>query len=72
VLFSGQTNTGCCGATSATGPFYCPADERIHVDTAFCDDPRSRFGSSEKRQQWFVTGLNGGPGACNTFEVATP
>ncbi|GAA1219711.1 KPN_02809 family neutral zinc metallopeptidase [Rhodoglobus aureus] len=182
VLFSGQTNTGCGGATSATGPFYCPADERIYVDTAFYDDLRSRFGSSggplaemyviahewghhiqnstgimegldrqttgpssdsvrlelqadcfagawvgaastiknddgvvfldpvteaqiadalsaasavgddriqqstqgqvtpeswthgssEKRQQWFMTGLNGGPGACNTFEVATP
>jgi hypothetical protein len=182
VLFSGQTNTGCGGATSAIGPFYCPPDETIYVDTAFYDDLRSRFGStggplaemyviahewahhiqnstgimegldrqatgpssdavrlelqadcfagawvgaastiknddgvvfldtvtdaqiadalsaasavgddriqestqgqvtpetwthgsSEKRQQWFTAGLNGGPSACNTFEVATP
>ncbi|MBH0098082.1 neutral zinc metallopeptidase [Salinibacterium sp. NSLL150] len=182
VLFTDQVNTGCGGATSATGPFYCPPDEKIYVDTAFYDDLRSRFGSSggplaemyviahewghhiqnstgvmegldrqttgpssdsvrlelqadcfagawvgaastitnddgvvfldpvtdaqiadalsaasavgddriqestqgqvtpeswthgssDKRQQWFTTGLNGGPDACNTFEVATP
>lgn len=182
VLFTDQVNTGCGGATSATGPFYCPADESIYVDTAFYDDLRSRFGSSggplaemyviahewghhiqnstgimegldrqtkgpssdsvrlelqadcfagawvgaastitdddgevfldpvtdaqiadalsaasaigddriqestqgevtpeswthgssDKRQEWFTTGLNGGPDSCNTFEVATP
>lgn len=182
VLFTGQVSTGCGGATSASGPFYCPPDETIYVDTAFYDDLRSRFGStggplaemyviahewahhiqnstgimegldrqttgpssdsvrlelqadcfagawvgaastiknddgvvfldpvteaqiadalsaasavgddriqqstqgqvtpetwthgsSEKRQQWFTVGLNGGPNACNTFEVATP
>lgn len=181
-LFSGQTNTGCGAATSAVGPFYCPPDERIYIDTAFYDDLRGRFGasggplaqmyviahewghhiqnisgimngidqrstgpssdsvrlelqadcfagawvaaasttdsgngvpflkpvtdaqvadaldaasavgddriqsstqgqvtpetwthgSSAKRQQWFTTGYNGGPGACNTFQVATP
>lgn len=46
VLFSGQTDTGCGGATSAVGPFYCPADETIYVDTAFYDELRTRFGSS--------------------------
>ena len=175
-------STGYGGATSASGPFYCPPDETIYVDTAFYDDLRSRFGStggplaemyviahewahhiqnsteimegldrqatgpssdavrlelqadcfagawvgaastiknddgvvfldtvteaqiadalsaasavgddriqestqglvtpetwthgsSENRQQWFTAGLNGGPNACNTFEVATP
>ncbi|QYH35211.1 neutral zinc metallopeptidase [Salinibacterium sp. M195] len=182
VLFTSQISTGCGGATSASGPFYCPPDETIYVDTAFYDDLRTRFGStggplaemyviahewahhiqnstgimdgidrqatgpssdsvrlelqadcfagawvgaastitdddgvvfldpvtdaqiadalnaasaigddriqestqgqvtpetwthgsSDKRQQWFTTGLNGGPSACNTFEVATP
>tara|TARA_R110002051_G_scaffold73306_1_gene133221 strand:- start:303 stop:1169 length:867 start_codon:yes stop_codon:yes gene_type:complete len=182
VLFTDQTNTGCGGATSASGPFYCPPDETIYVDTAFYDDLRTRFGStggplaemyviahewghhiqnstgimdgldrqatgptsdsvrlelqadcfagawvgaastitdddgvvfldpvtdaqiadalsaasavgddriqesaqgqvtpetwthgsSDKRQQWFTTGLNGGPNSCNLFEVATP
>jgi predicted metalloprotease len=46
ILFTGQANTGCGGATSAVGPFYCPADEKIYIDTAFFDDLRNRFGSS--------------------------
>ena len=33
-------------ATSATGPFYCPPDSSIYIDTAFFDDLRTRFGSS--------------------------
>jgi predicted metalloprotease len=45
-LFTGQTNTGCGGATSAVGPFYCPPDETIYLDTAFFDELRDRFGSS--------------------------
>jgi len=182
VLFTGQATTGCGGATSASGPFYCPSDETIYLDTAFYDDLRTRYGStggplaeiyviahewahhiqnaagimdgldrqdtgpasdsvrlelqadcfagawvgaastirnddgvvfldpvtdahiadalsaasaigddriqeatqgqvtpetwthgsSDQRQRWFTTGLNGGPNACNLFEVATP
>jgi predicted metalloprotease len=46
VLFTGQVSTGCGGATSAVGPFYCPPDETIYIDTDFFNDLRSRFGSS--------------------------
>lgn len=46
VLFTGQTNTACGGATSAVGPFYCPPDETIYLDTDFYDELVSRFGSS--------------------------
>ena len=46
ILFTDQTSTGCGGATSAVGPFYCPADETIYIDTAFFEELRTRFGSS--------------------------
>ncbi|WP_394251535.1 KPN_02809 family neutral zinc metallopeptidase [Arthrobacter pityocampae] len=46
VLFSGRENTGCGTATSAVGPFYCPADEQTYYDTAFFDDLVTRFGAS--------------------------
>lgn len=46
VIFEGQTTTGCGAASSAVGPFYCPADETIYLDTSFYDTLRTRFGSS--------------------------
>lgn len=35
VLFSGSTQSACGGAQAASGPFYCPADQRAYLDTAF-------------------------------------
>ncbi|MDQ6527358.1 neutral zinc metallopeptidase [Nocardioides sp. LHD-245] len=38
VTFTGSVNTGCGAASSAVGPFYCPSDETIYLDTTFFDD----------------------------------
>jgi predicted metalloprotease len=45
-LFSGGVDTGCGAATSAVGPFYCPADQQIYLDTDFYDTLRSQFGAT--------------------------
>ena len=46
ILFTDQVNTGCGGATSATGPFYCPADQTIYIDTAFYDELKTQYGAN--------------------------
>lgn len=43
VLFRGATRSGCGAAESAMGPFYCPKDKKIYLDTEFFDEMRSRF-----------------------------
>lgn len=45
VLFRDAVESACGNASSATGPFYCPADERIYIDLSFCDELRERFGA---------------------------
>ena len=42
ITFSGSVNTGCGGADSSVGPFYCPSDERIYLDTTFFDQVLER------------------------------
>ncbi len=44
VLFSGGVKSGCGFASSAVGPFYCPAGERIYLDLTFFDELTQRFG----------------------------
>jgi len=44
VMFAGQTGSACGRAQSAMGPFYCPLDSKIYLDTSFFADMRKRFG----------------------------
>lgn len=45
VLFSGVVQTACGGASSASGPFYCPADQKVYMDLEFFEELRNRFGA---------------------------
>ncbi len=44
VLFSGVTQSGCGTAQSAMGPFYCPLDRKLYLDTSFFQDMQRRLG----------------------------
>jgi uncharacterized protein len=44
VLYSGQTASGCGGTQAAMGPFYCPRDQKVYLDTSFFDDMKRRLG----------------------------
>jgi predicted metalloprotease len=44
VLFNGATRSGCGTAQSAMGPFYCPEDKKIYLDTSFFREMQTRFG----------------------------
>ncbi|MEM1388320.1 MAG: neutral zinc metallopeptidase [Pseudomonadota bacterium] len=45
VLFKGNTQSPCGGASGATGPFYCPADRKAYLDTAFFTTLSQRLGA---------------------------
>lgn len=45
VLFSGQVESACGFASAASGPFYCPGDEKVYIDLSFCNELKNKFGA---------------------------
>jgi len=54
VLFHNTTGAGCGVASAATGPFYCSADQKLYLDTAFFGELARRFGAPGEFAQAYV------------------
>lgn len=54
VLFSNMVQSACGKASSAVGPFYCPADHKVYIDLTFYQDLKDRFGAAGDFAQAYV------------------
>ena len=54
VLFEDQVTSACGMATSASGPFYCPGDQKVYIDLVFFNDLATRFGAPGDFAQAYV------------------
>ena len=54
VLFTRATVSSCGNANAAAGPFYCPVDQKVYLDTAFFRELQSRFGAPGDFAQAYV------------------
>jgi len=54
ISFEEGVTTGCGEASSASGPFYCPADKRVYIDVSFFDELSNKFGAAGDFAQAYV------------------
>jgi len=70
VLFENGTTTGCGSATSAVGPFYCPADQRVYIDLVFYQELKDRFHAPGEFAQAYVIAHEIGHPAQNLLGIS--
>lgn len=54
VLFSGQTQTACGFSSAATGPFYCPGDQKVYIDLVFLEDLQKKLDAQGDFAQAYI------------------
>ncbi len=55
VTFTDETLLGCGGASASSGPFYCPADEKVYIDLSFFHELAQRFNAPGELAMAYVT-----------------
>lgn len=54
VMFTDYVQSACGNASASTGPFYCPADEKVYIDLSFYSDLKNKFGAPGDFAQAYV------------------
>jgi predicted metalloprotease len=81
VFYQGGTQSGCGSASASMGPFYCPADEGIYIDTSFYDQMARELGAGGDFARYYVIAheyghhiqhLTGIAGQIRSFQQSSP